>query len=194
VTLRGDRIAVFEAISATSAAENGGGLMKKRLMLAIAVIVLAAACSRAERTDAGAVTAPAAIAVATPASHAPDIDPCSLLSRAEVEAVFGELKAEPRGNRGLRNERECRFSNTNGQWLELSVYGTDRWGLEKGTVSEQHPAAIPNLGEEAFSVRQGTETDLYIRSRGAVLQTSGSCSLETITTLAAKAAARLEAK
>ena len=168
--------------------------MKKRCMFAIAAVLLAAACSRAERMEASAVTRPAASAASMPESHVPDVDPCSLLTRAEVEAVFGELKGAPREDRGLRNERECRFSNTNGQWLDLSLYGTDRWELEKGTVSEQHPASIPNLGDEAFSVRQGTEKDLYIRTRGAVLQTSGSCSLEIITTLAAKAAARLEAK
>jgi hypothetical protein len=168
--------------------------MKKRLVIAIAVTLLASACSRAERTEIGAVPPPASLAAATPDSHVPDVDPCSLLSRAEVEAVFGELKGAPRADRGLRNERECRYSNASGQWLELSLYGTDRWELEKGTVSEQHPVAVPNFGDEAFSVRQGTEKDIYVRMRGAVLQTSGSCSLETITTLAAKAVARLEAK
>jgi hypothetical protein len=168
--------------------------MKKSFVLAIAVMIPASACSRTERTDAAAVATRASMAVAAPVRQPPGVDPCSLLSRAEVEAVFGELKEAPRGDRGLRNERECRFSNTKGQWIEISLYGTDRWELEKGTVSEQHPATIPNLGDEAFSVRQGTETDVFIRSRGAVLQTSGSCSLETITALAAKAAARLEAK
>jgi hypothetical protein len=168
--------------------------MKKRVVLSIAVVLVAAACSRAERTEIGAVAPPASLAAAATERRVPDVDPCSLLTRAELEAVFGELKGAPRADRGLRNERECRFANTNGQWLELSLYGTDRWELEKGTVSEQHPVAVPNLGDEAFSVWQGTEKDLYIRTPGAVLQASGSCSLETITTLAAKAVARLEAK
>jgi len=122
------------------------------------------------------------------------MDTCSLLTRAEVEAVFGELKGTPRADRGLRNERECRFANAKGQWLEFSVYGTERWELEKGSVSERHPETVPNLGEEAFSVLLGTENNLYVRTGAAVLQTSGSCSLDTIKTLAAKATLRLESR
>jgi hypothetical protein len=124
-------------------------------------------------------------------SSVPDVDACSLVTRSELETAFGTLKADGRSDRGLRGEHDCRFTNTEGQWLKLSVYGAERWELEKAIVSEQHPASISSLGEEAFRVKQGTDSVLYVRKGNAILETSCSCGLDKAEQVARRAITRM---
>jgi hypothetical protein len=114
-------------------------------------------------------------------------DACALLSRADVEPIFGSLKNDPKSDTGLRHEKECRYQNVDGQWLKVSLYGADRWGLEKGIVSEMHPAPISSLGDEAFSVKQGTDSVVYVRKGDGVLEVSCSCGLQKALAMARKA-------
>jgi len=132
-----------------------------------------------------AAAAPAAKqAVSAPA--APIADACSLVPRPEVESIFGSLKGDPKSGTGLRNERECRYQNLDGQWLETSVFSADRWDLEKGIVSEMHPTSIPSLGDDAFSVKQGTDSVVYIRKGASMLEVSCSCDMQKTKTIASK--------
>ena len=118
-------------------------------------------------------------------------DACSLISRSEIEPVFGPLKADPKSGTGLREEKECRYQNLDGQWLETSVFGVERWALEKGIVSEMHPAPLPNLGDDAFSVKQGTDSVVYIRKGASILETSCSCDMQKTTAIASKAIGKM---
>ena len=117
--------------------------------------------------------------------------PCSMLSKADVQAIFGELKGPPRPDTGLRGESDCRYFNLDGQWLKTSVYGADRWDLERGITSEQHQTAVANLGDEAFSAKPGNDSVIYVRKGQAMVEVSCSCGMEKTRQLAAKAAAHL---
>jgi len=130
-------------------------------------------------------------AAAAPAAPAPVVDACTLVSRADVESIFGTLKGDPKSGTGLRNEKECRYQNFDGRWLETSVFGADRWDLEKGIVSEMHPTPIPNLGDDAFSVKQGTDSVVYVRKGGSMLETSCSCDMQKTTAIATKAIGKM---
>ncbi len=121
----------------------------------------------------------------------PDIEACALLDRADVIRIFGPLRDEPKSDRGLRGERDCRWRNEEGQWLKASLYGASRWELEKGIVSEMHPRPLAGAGDEAFSVKQGTDSVVHVRKGGAVIEVSCSCGLEKSESLARMAAARL---
>ncbi|HEX7137166.1 MAG TPA: DUF3558 family protein [Vicinamibacterales bacterium] len=171
-------------------------MMRARGLLVITLAALLAACSRTEPTQevSAATTVPSTrSSSARPhvVSSVPDVDACSLITRAELEPIFGTLKGDGRNDHGLRGERDCRFTNTEGQWLKLSVYGSERWDLEKDIVSELHPAAISSLGEEAFRVKQGTDSVVYVRKRNAILETSCSCGLDEAEQTARRAITRM---
>jgi hypothetical protein len=160
------------------------------LVLVLNGAVLLAGCRQSVSAPdpAAAVTTSAAIEVR---SSTPDIEPCALLSHADVESIFGTLKRDPKSDQGLREEKQCRYQNTDGQWLKVSLYGADRWELEKGIVSEQHPAPITSLGDEAFSVKQGTDSVIYVRKGGGVLEISCSCGLPKARAIAGNAIVKL---
>jgi len=128
---------------------------------------------------------------AEPESRTPRIEVCSLLSRSEVESIFGTLKTDPKSETGLRGEKECRYQNADGQWLKASLYGADRWELEKGIVSELHPASIAGLGDEAFWVKQGTDRVVYVRKGGGILEVSCSCGLQKAQAIATRAVTKI---
>jgi len=130
-------------------------------------------------------------ATAAPASRVPIADACTLVSRADVETIFGPLKGDPKSGTGLRAEKECRYQNLDGQWLETSVFGVERWDLEKGIVSEMHPAPLPNLGDDAFSVKQATDSVVYVRKGPSILETSCSCGMQKTQAIASKAIGKM---
>jgi len=113
-----------------------------------------------------------------PVARAADPDPCALVPKAEVEKIIGELKTPPKPDTGLQKEKECNYDNMEGAWLKVSVYSSERWGMQKGIVSEMSPAAITGLGEEAFSVKRGTTSEIYVRKGGLILQVSSTVGLE----------------
>src|SRR3982074_2079525 len=99
-------------------------MMRTNGLAVISFAVLLAACSRAESTqEASAATIAHSTRPSTPRAHirssVPDVDSCSLITRGELETIFGTLKADGRSDRGLRGEHECRFANTEGQWLKF---------------------------------------------------------------------------
>ena len=65
------------------------------------------------------------------------------MTKAEVAAIFGELKGEPKPDTGLLEEKQCGYENVKGSWLKLSVYPSDRWGMRKFTVIEMNPEIFP---------------------------------------------------
>ena len=123
------------------------------------------------------------------AEEAPD--PCSLLSPAQLETTFGKLKGPAKPDVGIQKEKECHYQNEEGNSLVLRIYSSERWGLAKGINSESNPVALPNLGEEAFLVKKGTDKEIYIRKKAWILEIDGSADSEKLKTLAALAAARL---
>jgi hypothetical protein len=118
-------------------------------------------------------------------------DPCSLLTPAQLESTFGKLKGTGKADVGLQKEKECHFQNEEGNSLVLRIYSADRWGLAKGINSESNPVSLPNLGEEAFLVKKGTDKEIYIRKKAWILEIDGSADSEKLKAVAVLAAARL---
>src|SRR5436309_3157187 len=139
------------------------------------VIAALAACRRAPVTVASSSVASASVAAAE--DKIPDIEACTLLDRNDVVRIFGPLRDEAKPHRGLRGEKDCRWRNEEGQWLKASLYGASRWELEKAIVSEMHPKPLANAGDEAFSVKQGTDSVVHVRKGGAVIEVSCSCDI-----------------
>src|SRR6266513_3278116 len=131
----------------------------------------------------------AAAPLLSAAEEAPD--PCSLLTPAQLEATFGKLKGTAKPYVGLQKEKECHYQNEEGNSLVLRIYSADRWALQKGTNSENNPAALSNLGEEAFLVKKGTDKEIYIRKKAWILEIDGSADSEKLKALASLAAGRL---
>jgi hypothetical protein len=157
-------------------------------------LLVLAGCGAREPVASGGV-APVLAGVNAPEKARPrrvaSIEACHLLSRGEVESIFGPLKTDPKSDVGLRGERVCRYQNQKGQWLKVSLYGSDRWELEKGIVTEQHPAPISALGDEAFAVRQGTDNLVYVRKGEGVIEISCSCVREKAQAIAIDAVTNL---
>jgi hypothetical protein len=118
-------------------------------------------------------------------------DPCALLTAAQLEASFGKLKGAPKPDVGIQKEKECRYENEAGNFLVLRLYSSERWGMQKGVNSENNPATLPGLGEEAFLVKKGSDKEIYIRKKDWILEIDSSADSEKVKALAALAAARL---
>jgi hypothetical protein len=127
-----------------------------------------------------------------PESRMPAIDACSVLARDEIEPILGVLKEGPTSATGLSNEKECKYANAGGIWLQTSLYGSDRWTLQKAISSEMHPKVLAGLGDEAFSVKRGTDSVVYVRKGASVLEISCSCDLARSDALAVKGIARIK--
>ena len=100
--------------------------------------------------------------------------PCALVPRAEVEKIMGELKEAPKSEEGLQKEKECNYTNKEGAWLKASIYSSERWGLQKGIVSEMNPSPLEGLGEEAFGVKRGSSYEVYVLKGKWILEISSS--------------------
>jgi hypothetical protein len=130
--------------------------------------------------------------IAAPLLWAADApDPCSLITAGQLEATFGKLQGAAKPEVGLQKEKECHYQNEEGNSLVLRIYSSDRWALQKGINSENNPIPLPNLGEEAFLVKKGTDKEIYIRRKDWILEIDGSADSEKLKTLAEFAAARL---
>ena len=134
-----------------------------------------------------AIVTLAVITLACTRTSAAPVSSCSLLSKADVASLIGELKEEPKPDTGLRGEKDCRYFSLEGHWLKTSFYTADRWELEKGITSEQHQTPLPNLGDEAFSAKPGRDSIVYVRVRDVMLEISCSCGMENTIKAATKA-------
>jgi hypothetical protein len=151
-------------------------------MLLVAMLPAVAACG--EREQASAAERPQTQSSAEPAP-ASDADPCALVSAQDMGVMFGELKESPSPSSGLRNERQCNYTNTSGSWLKLSLYGgTERWEWEKGITNAQSPRSIGGLGDEAFAIQRGTDAVVYVRKGASILELSCSCPADTAEAIA----------
>jgi hypothetical protein len=156
------------------------------LLLAAAVSLITACDSR--ETTAIAQESPASASPATSSAA----DPCALVSARDMGVMFGELKEGPSASTGLRNERQCNFTNMAGSWIKLSLYGgAERWEWEKGITNAQTPRTLGGLGDEAFAIRRGTDSVVYVRKGESILELSCSCTSETAEAIARVAATKL---
>jgi hypothetical protein len=147
------------------------------LLLTIPSLIFACRKAEAPATETTAATPPSTpepapapeVAGATPA-----VDACAVLSRETVVKLFGPLKEGPTNDTGLSKEKLCKYTNEEGSWLQVSLYGTDRWEMQKNLLPNP-PTPIAALGDEAFSIKRGTDSVVFVRKGGGVLEVSCSC-------------------
>ena len=118
-------------------------------------------------------------------------NPCALVSVAQLEATFGQLKGSAKPDVGLQKEKQCRYENDEGNFLVFRVYPAARWGMQKVINSENNPTALPGVGDEAFIVKKGTDKEIYILKKDWILELDSSVDSEKLKTIASAAAAKL---
>jgi hypothetical protein len=158
-------------------------------LLALSLLVVAG-CGVESRVTASQDNA--ILARATTASAVPGVDPCGLVTPTDMATMFGELKEGPLPSSGLRDERQCNYTNLSGSWIKLSLAaGQERWEWEKGITNAQNPREIGGLGDEAFAIRRGTDSVVYVRKGEAILELSCSCDAAVAEAIARVATSRL---
>lgn len=166
------------------------------VIVSVSLVLLTIACGKSEATQPAQSDPVAAAASAASTAAVPDasagIDPCALVSAQDMGVMFGELKEGPLTSSGLRNERQCNFTNMAGSWIKLSVYGgAERWEWEKGITNAQNPRPVGGLGDEAFAILRGTDAVVYVRKGESILELSCSCPAATAEAIARVATQRL---
>ena len=123
-----------------------GSLQHHRVLVGLATVVLGVAWSP--------------FVVAAP----PTIDPCTLLTQAEVEHVMGPLQGKPKADTEGR-AAWCTYEFANGtDAMEVWVFPAE--GIDRGRKAAKKPVAVKGLGEEAFMDRgmHGLDyVDLFIK-------------------------------
>ena len=102
-----------------------------------------------------------------------DLDPCRLIDQTALAKIFGEIKEGPKPKEGLMKEKLCEWTNMSGSWITVGVYSAEQWGMKK--MSGNNPAEAKGLGEEAFTDKRGTDSEIYVRKGKSMLEvrTSG---------------------
>lgn len=125
---------------------------------------------------------------------APAVDPCTLVSRADVEQILGKLKAPPTSDINEQTKL-CSYQFANGS-DEMEIWVFPASGLDRARQSFKDLAPVTDLGHEAFQRRHPDIgwIELYTRKGDITLEvtmraTSGD--LEKAKALARKALARL---
>ena len=94
----------------------------------------------------GWVMLTAAVAIGAP----PAVDPCTLLTKAEVEQIVGKVNREPKSETE-GDARWCQYPFANDKdVLEVWVFPAD--GIERARRSAKNSTALKGIGQEAFFV------------------------------------------
>lgn len=81
----------------------------------------------------------------------PGLDPCTLLTTAEVEQVIGKLKGAPKGNT-LADAKSCTYEFTNGR-DEFEIWIGPGDAFARMRKDAKKPVPVGGFGEEAFMDR-----------------------------------------
>jgi hypothetical protein len=100
---------------------------------------------------------------------APALDPCTLVSVADVEAIVGKLKGAPRSETNER-ARSCSFAFAGSDEMEMWVYPVD--GLDRARRLYKDLIAVTDVGAEAYMRRNPSIEwlELYARKGTVSIQ------------------------
>jgi hypothetical protein len=118
---------------------------------------------------------------------------CKLVTKAEMQAVMGELKGEAVCDTGLRpGEVTCNYDNMDGSWVKIRWYKqtADQWSFAKNMMTKVTP--LPGLGPDACWNKAGTDVEVFIRKGDNTLEVDSSGGLKFARPVAEKAFARLK--
>lgn len=137
------------------------------------------------------VTSSAAVS-SLPAFSA-QVDPSTLITKAEVEHVIGKLREAPKTDTGINaEERTCEYTNSSGAWVKVHVYNDNMWGMQKGMMTDRTMTPIASLGEDAFWVKRDTSTfEVYSHKGNKILEVDSSAGLKAAQTIAEKIAPKI---
>ena len=127
----------------------------------------------------------------TAGTKAPDVDACSLLSRADAEAIMGKLKEAPKPVTSAADEKTCSYMNMSGANVTVRIYGADWYDVQKNLNDAEKIVSLAGLGEEAYYVKKSGAVDLWSRKGGASLYLNGTIGLEAEKRMATKILGRL---
>jgi hypothetical protein len=124
-------------------------------------------------------------------TKAPDVDACSLVSRADAEAIMGKLKEAPKPVTSVADEKTCSYMNMNGANVTVRIYGSDWYDVQKNLNDAEKIVSLAGLGDEAYYVKKSGAVDLWSRKDSASLYLNGTIGLEQMKRLATKILSRL---
>lgn len=136
------------------------------------------------------------MAVSLPVGAAPPgLNPCALVTTAEVEQVIGKLRGTPKGET-LANAKSCTYEFTNGQdEFEVWIGSGDAFALMRRDAKK--PVSVGGFGEEAYMERGRLDLgslELTMRKGAVLAQLSireGAGDEAKLRTLAQKAVGRM---
>ena len=99
----------------------------------------------------------------------PLIDPCTLIPRAEAEAIIGPLERGPTGGGWELNGPACTYLSYDGLVVSVAIISTEAFDLER---HDPQSVTVPSDSASAYAVRTGPlgEVRLFSRSvQSAVL-------------------------
>jgi len=103
----------------------------------------------------------------------PNIDPCTLLTQAEIEHVIGPLQGKPKADKEGQ-AAWCNYEFANGKdALEVWVFPAE--GIDRGRQQAKKPVTVKGLGEDAFMDRgmHGLDyVNLFIKKGTVTVQLS----------------------
>jgi len=124
---------------------------------------------------------------------APPVDPCTLVTKAEMEQIAGKLKSGPKPGSSFGSEdKSCEYVfETTLHLLVFRVHPAEKWDMLTGAYQERKQFA--GLGEEAFMRRSSTHgTELWLKKGSGILQLSlkSAAAEEKLKAIAKKAVTR----
>ncbi|MFN2508698.1 MAG: hypothetical protein ABR589_07980 [Chthoniobacterales bacterium] len=123
-------------------------------------------------------------------AEVPSADPCALISKEELSKILGEIKEGPKPKEGLMKEKQCDWTNVSGAWLTIGIYDAEKWSVKK--MGANNPVDVQGLGEEAYSDKRGTDTELYVRKGKVALEVRTSAGSDVARKAAELAATKLQ--
>lgn len=102
-----------------------------------------------------------------------DVDPCGLLTVAEVEQVIGKVKGQPAGGKEGRASW-CNYEFANGKdAMEVFVFPAE--GIDRGREASKKPVTVKGIGDDAFMDRgmHGIDyVNLFIKKKDVTVKLS----------------------
>jgi len=92
----------------------------------------------------------------------PDVDPCALVTRAEAEAVMGQLREEPRPGGTAADGTACAYIGTNALVVTIGVISTNTFESRKFDPGN---TKIAGIGDEAYTTKPNAFGDVYLFAR-----------------------------
>lgn len=124
----------------------------------------------------------------------PTVDPCSLLTKSEIEQVISKLAGNPVAERE-GDARWCNYEFADGK-NALEVWVLPAAAMERAHKKAKHPTPVKDLGQEAFLDRKTEGLDyinLFVKKKDVTVELSlkeTAGDEEKLKTLAQKAAGR----